>query len=66
MATLSKKDLTDARNGIYECRELQKEIDRMKACGLNCQEQEAQTQLLLDYFQKVINNYSQQSPAQQT
>lgn len=57
---LTKADLANANSGIYECRVCEQEIERAKACGLDCAEQEARMMHLKNFFQQVLLNYPPQ------
>ena len=59
---LSKQDLANAKAGYYECCELDQEIEKAKACGLNCDEQELHNTGLKEFYRQVLDRYSQPSP----
>lgn len=59
MATpLTKTDISNCQAGMYECAELEKEIERAQACGLDCQEAELRNKHLQEFYRKVLENYS--------
>lgn len=54
---LTTGDISNAKAGCYECEMLRREIERVKACGLNVDEQELRNEHLDQFFQKVQGNY---------
>jgi DNA-directed RNA polymerase subunit RPC12/RpoP len=55
---LTKPDMGTLKNAIYECRECLTEVERMKECGINCQELEARNLHLMKYLEDVQRVYS--------
>ena len=62
MSILTKKDLSDCATGTYECREALREIERIEACGLECQDRKDRANHLIQFFEAVRQQYG--SPAQ--
>ena len=54
---LSKSDIAAAKTGHYECTELEKEIARMKECGLNCEEEELRNEHLKRFYRAIQEQY---------
>jgi hypothetical protein len=55
---LGKKDLGEAKAGLYDCRQLRPFIEKAQACGIDCNEQELRNEHLAALFQKLLDNYS--------
>ena len=54
---VTKADLAAAKTGHFECTENEKEIERMKACDLNCEEQELRNEQLKQFYRKFQEQY---------
>lgn len=54
---VTKADLAVAQRGHYEATELEKEIDRQRACGLDCDEDELRCRHLKEFFAKYQSQY---------
>jgi hypothetical protein len=54
---LTGKDIQDAKNGSYECELLRRELERQKACGLDCDELELRNEHLDQFFKAVCEQY---------
>jgi hypothetical protein len=63
---LSKADLAACKAGYYECCELDKELERASACGLNVDEQQLHNTGLKEFYRQVLDRYSLPSPVPQT
>lgn len=57
---LSKADLKLAAQALYQCNQVDQQIEAAKACGLDCAEEETRCQHLKDFLSKVQETY--QSP----
>jgi phage terminase small subunit len=54
---LTKADLSNAKNGCYECEILRREVERMKAVGLDTTEAELRLEHLDRFYKAVIQEY---------
>ena len=58
MATpLTSTDIAQAKAGHFECTELEKELDRMRSCGLNCDEASVRNEHLKQFFRAIQEQY---------
>lgn len=55
---LSKPDIKNAQAGLYEIQQCKDEIEKMKACGLECGELEARALLMEQFFKGVQTHYA--------
>lgn len=54
---LTKADIANMKTALYNCQLTGEKIDRMKACGLDCSEQEERCQHLTHFLRKAIETY---------
>ena len=54
---LTQTDIANAKNGCYECDLLEREINRMKAVGLDVTEEELRLEALKRFYQAVLKEY---------
>ncbi len=54
---LTRSDISNAMKGHYECTELEKEIARQQACGLDCEEAILRNEHLKRFFQGIQDQY---------
>ena len=54
---LTKADLANAKAGAYECEMLSRELERQKACGLDCDELELRNEHLRKFFEAILEQY---------
>lgn len=59
---ITNTDISSIRKALASCDECQQTINRMKTCGIDCQEQEADLTMAQQFLQSLIKVYGPQFP----
>lgn len=59
---ITNADIAAIRKALAQCDDCAATINRMKTCGIDCQEQEADLQMAQTFLQKLIQVYGPQFP----